>query len=400
MPALRMRRAPEVKSKTTGQRKVAELRFVICFKFVSLDYTMTSLGIIGGVFLLQFVAVFTDDPKVRIIATDPPPDPVSGFIIQEKDKDVQLTCVVENKPLDVNVMWMYQTKADSMPIQISTATRSLDAYRWALDKPSPTAWRLRIQNVQVTDEGLYVCKVQVVNQNYVPDQRELRVVQKPQISDLDTSSDMSKNADDPARLECYATGRPTPLIKWTRMAGELLPSGGTEFQGNVLVITRVQADHAGIYKCTAENSAGVDTREIRLTVSFRPEVVANNPFANQAVGYTKKLVCNIKGYPPPTPEQISWTKEGQPIISDYRREVRNIPGASNKITSILYIREVLPQDFGGYRCSAVNEKGSLYATIQFTESTIPSGPRASAAILSFNVATCIMLLSVCLLQRL
>lgn len=73
---------------------------------------------------------------------------------------------------------MYQTRADSMPIQISTATRSLDAYRWALDKPSPTAWRLRVQNVQVTDEGLYVCKVQVVNQNYVPDQRELRVVRK------------------------------------------------------------------------------------------------------------------------------------------------------------------------------------------------------------------------------
>lgn len=54
--------------------------------------------------------------------------------------------------------------------------------------------------------------------------------EQPQISDLDTSSDMNKNADDPARLECFATGRPQPIITWTRMAGELLPNGGTEFQ--------------------------------------------------------------------------------------------------------------------------------------------------------------------------
>ena len=52
----------------------------------------------------------------------------------------------------------------------------------------------------------------------------------PRISDLDTSSDMTKNFDMDADLKCYASGRPTPLVKWTRMAGELLPGGGTEFQ--------------------------------------------------------------------------------------------------------------------------------------------------------------------------
>jgi limbic system-associated membrane protein len=360
---------------------------------------MVRLGIILFVVTLLAIAVLGDDPKVRILTTDPPVDPISGYIIQEKDKDVQLTCVVENKPLDINVLWLVQTRSNSTPIQISTATRSLDAFRWALDRPSPTSWRLRIQNVQVTDEGMYMCRVQVVTQNYVVDQRELRVVQKPQISDLDTSSDMSKAADDTAKLECYARGRPNPLIKWTRMAGELLPNGGTEFQGNVLSVNRVQADHAGIYKCTAENSAGTDTREIRVTVSFRPVVDANQQIVNQAVGYQRKLVCNIKGYPPPVPEQIAWVKEGRPVISDSRVQVRNIPGASNRITSIVDIRDVISSDFGSYRCSATNEKGTSYVTISFSESKIPTGPRASAAILSFNIATILMLVTVCLLQR-
>uniref|UniRef100_A0A0B7B2C0 Ig-like domain-containing protein n=1 Tax=Arion vulgaris TaxID=1028688 RepID=A0A0B7B2C0_9EUPU len=297
-------------------------------------------------------------------------------------------------------MWMFQTRANSTAIQISTGTRSMDAFRWAVDTPSPTAVRLRIQNVQVTDEGLYICKVQVVTQNYIPDQRELRVVQKPQISDLDTSSDMTKNADDSAQLECYATGRPVPLIKWTRMAGELLPNGGTEFQGSVLTITRVQADHAGIYKCMAENSAGVDTREIRLTVNFRPEVIAVPQFVMQAIGYQKKLVCNIKGYPPPAPEQISWMREGFPVTSNSRIEVRNIPGASNRITSIIDISYVAAGDFGRYRCTASNEKGSQYAVIDFTESKTPIGQKAGSTILTFNVATILMLVTVCLLQRL
>ena len=39
-----------------------------------------------------------DDPKVRIIATDPPVHEVEGVVVQFKDKDVQFTCIVENKP--------------------------------------------------------------------------------------------------------------------------------------------------------------------------------------------------------------------------------------------------------------------------------------------------------------
>ena len=42
--------------------------------------------------------MFGDDPIVTIIETNPVINPVEGKIISEKNKDVQLTCVVENKP--------------------------------------------------------------------------------------------------------------------------------------------------------------------------------------------------------------------------------------------------------------------------------------------------------------
>nr|KAI8746180.1 protein amalgam-like [Biomphalaria glabrata] len=371
--------------------------------FFNLSMKMGILKILLCLSLL--LCVNCDDPKVNIIETDPPLDPISKTIISNQDKDVQLSCVVENKPLDVDVQWEYQTKnSNATLVPISTGTRSYDAFRWAIDNPSPTTWRLRIQNVQLTDEGIYRCKVQVQSQNYVKMERELRVVMKPQISDLDTSNDMTKNADDPAKLECFATGIPKPLIKWTRMAGELLPNGGKEFQGNVLTIDRIQSSHGGVYNCFAENSAGTDFRQIRITVNFRPEVYTGSPIVKQAVGYNKALVCNIKGYPAPAPEQIAWSKEGRPVFSTSRTEIRNIPGASNRITSILVIRDIQQSDFGRYQCSAENEKGSRYVTMELQSSPVPTADRTGSirngvTFLSFNLATVFMLVTVILLHN-
>lgn len=53
--------------------------------------------------------------------------------------------------------------------------------------------------------------------------------ESPQIADLETSSDVTKNEGQTLQLTCYATGRPKPQVKWTRMAGELLPNGGREY---------------------------------------------------------------------------------------------------------------------------------------------------------------------------
>ncbi|XP_059140571.1 lachesin-like [Physella acuta] len=358
------------------------------------------------IFLVCFTAlkVYADDPKVSISETDPPTNAIYKMIVQEQDKDVQMSCVVENKPVDVEVQWTYQTYgANATLIQIATGTRSYDAFRWALDKPTPTAWRLRLQNAQVTDEGLYTCKVQVGQNNYVWDQKELKVVKKPLISDLDTSNDMTKNEEDTAKLECYANGIPKPIIKWRRMAGELLPNGGTEFQGNILSITRIEADHAGIYRCTAENSAGIDYREIRISVNFRPEVVSGTPVAKQAIGYTKELICDIKGYPPPSPEGISWSKENRPVLNGGRYDIRNIPGASNRITSILVIKSVQQSDYGLYVCKAENDKGSRQVSMELQASKEPTPTRggyfSGGSTLSLNIATVLMLITVVLLHH-
>ncbi|GFS08233.1 I-type lectin-like protein 5 [Elysia marginata] len=134
---------------------------------------------LGIILFIGISFVSCDDPRIEITATDPPVHPIYNMIIQEKDKDVQLTCVVENQREGYDVMWtVLGNGPNASTTQVSRATRSQDAFRWAIDQPSTTIWRLRVQNVQVADEGKYTCKVQTTPMNYIEDTRELRVVRK------------------------------------------------------------------------------------------------------------------------------------------------------------------------------------------------------------------------------
>jgi len=312
------------------------------------------------------VSVLADDPIVRIIETNPLKDPVAEQIIAEKNKDVQLTCVVENKPILSEVQWIGVVLRNNtrVTVPISTSTRSYDSFKYTIDLPSPTSWRLRIQNAQVTDEGMYTCQVQVSNQNYAKAFEELVIVETPQIADLETSSDVSKSEGESLTLQCHANGRPDPKVKWTRMAGELLPSGGREHLQPELVIPLLKADHAGVYKCSSWNSAGEDYRNIMVTVNFAPILDSPNRVVQQAVGYVKELVCDIKGYPTPKPGDITWTKRGSSTLFGSHVSIRSIPGASSRITSILVFWGVQEDDFGEYSCGAKNEKGAASLKLQ------------------------------------
>ncbi|XP_048247837.1 protein amalgam-like [Haliotis rufescens] len=349
--------------------------------------------------------VLGDDPIVTIPNSTPDVDPVDGYIKCPKDEDAFLICAVTNKPIDSDVKWVMQAVGDSVLTPISTDLNSEDPFKYSLEKPSPTAWRLKVQNVQVTDEGRYTCRVQTGSQIYVQAVADIKVTEVPRISDLSTSSDTTVKEGDKVMLRCNATGRPFPTVAWSRMAGELLPTGGQELQDNILNIPSAKAEHAGIYKCTAKNFAGQDNRNIYLQVKFKPRVTVESPRVGQAPGYYKSLICIVKGYPVPTTEQVSWSHSVSPIYSAGRFEITNIPGAYNRITSILTIKGVQPSDYGNFRCAATNEQGDGEAAIELYASDQPTPDRTGqinsrSSALVISATTLLMLLSTCLLHRL
>ena len=100
------------------------------------------------------------------------------------------------------------------------------------------------------------------------------------------------------KLECYAGGYPAPIVinlpiicspyilnstysimgwfqqvSWRRENYAVLPTGGSQYRGNILQIPSVSKDDRGTYYCVAENGVGKGKRRnIAVEVEFSPVI--------------------------------------------------------------------------------------------------------------------------------
>lgn len=352
--------------------------------------------------LFIITAVWCTDPKVVVRQTFPYTTMVNNYktIVTHKDKDAYMACVVDNKPGDKKVQWLAQNFNSETNIPISTDTDTQNAYKYQIDKPAANNWRLKVQNVQESDNALYICRVQLGGQQSANDSRILIVVQKPQIIDIYTSSDSTVEEDDRVVLECAAGGIPTPRISWQMRGGGVLPTGGRVLQQPKLVIPAAHAEHKGAYICTAENSAGKDQRKIYLNVKFYPRLTASTPEIYQAVGYGRDLQCEAKGNPVPGPGQLLWYKEGVPLADTNKYKFENYTG-SNFVLMKMRIDPIEEGDFGEYGCYAENSEGSGENFVRLMRSFEPVDERtgkSGTAIISFSLITLVMIVSTSLLH--
>lgn len=74
-----------------------------------------------------------------------------------------------------------------------------------------------------------------------------------------------------ARLECSATGTPTPRIQWQKDDGAVFPAAQEKRMqimdaNEPFFIVNVKLIDSGVYTCMARNAAGVITANATLTV--------------------------------------------------------------------------------------------------------------------------------------
>lgn len=357
------------------------------------------------VFVSFATYVLAIDPNVTIIDEHPAMTiGVNGRkeMIVTKDKDIFMTCVVHNKPANKPVQWR-AISPENTNIAISDDKDSKDPYRYQIDQPSAISWRLKIQNIQIDDSMRYMCQVQIGEQKFATEERYIVVTEPPQIMDLLTSSNQLVDEGDPVQLTCNCTGWPLPRVKWSKLAGGLLPTGGQEYAGYVLNLGNAKADHRGNYKCTCLNMVGVDTRVVYLGVNFKPTIQVAHMAPKQAYGYQKTLECVIESFPVSKEEEVTWTHNNVPVDAS-RTKIKYIIGAKERLTTKLTIFSVNSNDLGMYTCESMNSKGSTKANINLQYSAAPTPDitgeiiRSGASLMSISITTVFMFVSVCLLH--
>ncbi|KAJ9586071.1 hypothetical protein L9F63_020268, partial [Diploptera punctata] len=214
---------------------------------------------------------------------------------------------------------------------------------------------LMIENAVDSDVGVYECMAKSIageaksraaqmhyqktrgHDNHSFDQEKPHFRRTPLDQEIEQGSTV--------RLYCAAFGQPRPDISWSHEDIPIVTSDRIQISSdNTLIITNVQREDAGTYKCSAANFVGRITSVItRLAPSFttHPENLTIK------TGGLAELQCAADGLPTPT---ISWYKDGRSVTAGGRTSF------SADYLHLL-IQHAKESDSGLYVCRAQNSLG-------------------------------------------
>ncbi|XP_043529501.1 brother of CDO-like, partial [Frieseomelitta varia] len=121
-------------------------------------------------------------------------------------------------------------------------------------------------------------------------------------------------------------------------------SGHYVVRDGSLIVQGVQESDAGSYMCTASNSEGSESMEVRLTVSAPLNVHVQPSIQTVDLGKVAYLTCSASGFPQAA---LYWLKDGQPLRTGAR-----IRAVSRERISVM---SVAREDRGMYQCFVRNE---------------------------------------------
>ncbi|XP_014485965.1 PREDICTED: Down syndrome cell adhesion molecule-like protein Dscam2 isoform X3 [Dinoponera quadriceps] len=160
---------------------------------------------------------------------------------------------------------------------------------------------------------------------------------------------MSSRLKDTVVIPCVAYANPTPSNRWYYNRNQREEpieesSGHYVVRDGSLIVQSVEESDGGSYMCTASNSEGSETLEIRLTVSAPLSVHVQPAIQTVDLGKSAYLTCTASGFPQAV---LYWLKDGQPLRTGAR--VRTVSRERISVTS------VAREDRGMYQCFVRNE---------------------------------------------
>ncbi|XP_068173717.1 limbic system-associated membrane protein isoform X2 [Antennarius striatus] len=226
--------------------------------------------------------------------------------------------------------------------------------KWSLDPrvdlvtKGQLEYSLRIQKVDVYDEGSYTCSIQTMQQPKTS--QVYLIVQVPALI-MKVSEDVTVNEGSNLTLTCLASGRPDPSITWRLLNPSAEPLDGEEYL-DVIGIVRNQA---GRYECKASNDVATpDVKYVNVVVNY-PPTIKRTQSSETPVGRVGTLQCDATAVPTP---EFEWYRDDKRLSNNQNQNIQ-ILGT----TTVLMIANVTEEDYGNYTCVASNRLGAQNASL-------------------------------------
>ncbi|XP_020286839.1 gliomedin-like isoform X2 [Pseudomyrmex gracilis] len=160
------------------------------------------------------------------------------------------------------------------------------------------------------------------------------------------------------RLRCAASGKPHPVVQWSKSDGFAIPMGNwhansiTSHTFNISVVNR---GHMGDYVCNANNGIGPPAvRKFTLHVRFSPFIRIRNHIVAVKNQNSALLECEVEAFPEPV---VHWERnDGRRLKASDRYKIEIYDKRDYyKFKMRLRIARVTSTDHGSYQCVVKND---------------------------------------------
>ncbi|RVE63565.1 hypothetical protein OJAV_G00137530 [Oryzias javanicus] len=206
---------------------------------------------------------------------------------------------------------------------------------------------IKIENVDMTDEGQYVCAVQTSSR---PRTTSVHILVQVPPKIINLSRDIVVNEGSNVTLMCQASGKPEPSISWKFLSS----SAGLTSDDEFLEIPSISRQRAGTYECSAANNIDTDLQTLNIIVNYAPAVTDGRD-VGVALGQRGVLECEADAVPE---ADFEWYKNDRRISNGLDGLNILSTGSLSKLTFF----NVSEGDYGNYTCVAVNKLGNSNTT--------------------------------------
>nr|XP_020731255.1 hemicentin-2-like [Odocoileus virginianus texanus] len=289
-----------------------------------------------------------------------PSRPQDAVLVSAGDKAV-LSCETDALP-EPTVAW----QKDGQPLVLAERIQALLGGQ-----------RLEIQDAQVSDKGLYSCRVS--NAAGEAMRAFSLTVQVPPTFENPETETVSQVAGSTLVLSCDVTGVPAPTVTWLkdRMPVESSVAHGVVSRGGRLQLSHLQPDQAGTYTCVAENAQAEARKDFVVAVLVAPRIWSSGTTQVHSVLEGQDVWLDCEAYGQPLPDVV-WLKDGRPLDLSLDPHPRFYLDDSS-----LVLKGLRASDSGAYTCVAHNAAGEdarLHTVNVLVPPTIEQGPEGAGTL--------------------